>query len=156
MKIVFTGGGTGGHFYPIIAVAEEINNIVRERKLLAPQLYYLAPKKYDARALYENNINFRKSPAGKKRRYFSIWNFFDMFKTIFGVIKTTFQLFAIYPDVVFSKGGYASFPTLFAAKLLRIPVIIHESDAVPGKVSLWSGKFAIKIAVSYPEAGFIF
>ena len=152
MKIVFTGGGTGGHFYPIIAVAEEINNIAKEQKLLTPQLYYIAPEKYDARALYENGITFKKSPAGKIRRYFSIWNLIDKFKTIIGVIKATFQLFAIYPDVVFSKGGYASFPTVFAAKVLRIPVIIHESDAVPGRVNKWSGKFAEKIAVSYPEA----
>lgn len=62
MKIVFTGGGTGGHFYPIIAVAEEINNIAKEQKLLTPQLYYIAPEKYDARALYENNITFKKVP----------------------------------------------------------------------------------------------
>jgi UDP-N-acetylglucosamine--N-acetylmuramyl-(pentapeptide) pyrophosphoryl-undecaprenol N-acetylglucosamine transferase len=152
MKIVFTGGGTGGHFYPIIAVAEEINNVAKERKLLTPQLYYLAPEKYDARALYENNIIFKKSPAGKIRRYFSIWNLIDKFKTGIGVIKATLQLFIIYPDVVFSKGGYASFPTVFAAKILRIPVIIHESDAVPGRVNKWAGKFAQKIAVSYPEA----
>ena len=152
MKIVFTGGGTGGHFYPIIAVAEEIKNIVKEQKLLEPKLYYIAPSPYDPRALYENNILFKKSPAGKMRRYFSFWNFFDLFKTGFGIIKSTLQIFTIYPDVVFSKGGYASFPTVFAAKILRIPVIIHESDAVPGKANLWAGKFAQKIAVSYPEA----
>ena len=152
MKIVFTGGGTGGHFYPIIAVAEEINNIAKEQKLLTPQLYYIAPEKYDARALYENNITFKKSSAGKVRRYFSLWNFIDKFKTGIGVIKATIQLFTIYPDVVFSKGGYASFPTVFATKILRIPLIIHESDAVPGRVNLWAGKFAVKIAVSYPEA----
>ena len=156
MKIVFTGGGTGGHFYPIIAVAEEINNIAKEQKLLTPQLYYIAPEKYDARALYENNIIFKKSPAGKVRRYFSLWNFIDKFKTGIGVIKATLQLFTIYPDVVFSKGGYASFPTVLAAKLLRIPVIIHESDSVPGKVNKWAGKFARKIAVSYPEVAAYF
>jgi UDP-N-acetylglucosamine--N-acetylmuramyl-(pentapeptide) pyrophosphoryl-undecaprenol N-acetylglucosamine transferase len=58
--------------------------------------------------------------------------------------------------VVFSKGGYASFPTVLAAKLFRIPVIIHESDANPGRANLWAGKFARKIAVSYPEAAFFF
>ena len=152
MKIVFTGGGTGGHFYPIIAVVEEIRAIVKENKLLEPKLYYMAPNEFDARALYENNIKFKKSPAGKVRRYFSILNFFDIFKTGIGIIKTIFQIFMIYPDVVFSKGGYASFPTVFAAKFFRIPVIIHESDAAPGKANLWAGKFAKKIAVSFPEA----
>lgn len=152
MKIVFTGGGTGGHFYPIIAVAQEIRNIVKEQKLLEPKLYYIAPKPFDKRALYENDIKFKQSPAGKMRRYFSIWNFIDFFKTAMGVIKTIFQIFTIYPDVVFSKGGYASFPTVLAAKLFRIPVMVHESDAVPGRANLWAGKFARKIAVSFPEA----
>jgi UDP-N-acetylglucosamine--N-acetylmuramyl-(pentapeptide) pyrophosphoryl-undecaprenol N-acetylglucosamine transferase len=61
------------------------------------------------------------------------------------------KVFSIYPDVIFSKGAYASFPVLMAAKLLRIPVMIHESDSVPGKTNLWAGKFAKKIAVSYPD-----
>ncbi len=62
------------------------------------------------------------------------------------------KVFNLYPDVIFSKGGYASFPVLFAGRLLKIPVVIHESDSVPGKTNLWAGKFAKKIAVSYPEA----
>ncbi len=61
-------------------------------------------------------------------------------------------MYQIYPDVVFGKGGYGSFPALFAARLLRIPVIIHESDSHPGRVNRWAGKFAKKIAVAYPEA----
>jgi len=63
-----------------------------------------------------------------------------------------YKLFSIYPDVVFGKGGYASFPTILAAKILRIPVVIHESDSSPGRVNLWAGKFAKKIAISFPEA----
>ena len=90
--------------------------------------------------------------AGKRRTYFSIQNFIDPFKTIFGCILAVFKLFALYPDVVFGKGGYASFPTVFAAKLLRIPVVIHESDIVPGKVNRWIGSYAEKVAISYPEA----
>ncbi len=58
--------------------------------------------------------------------------------------------------MVFGKGGYASFPTLLAAKIFRIPVVIHESDAEPGRVNRWAGKFAQKIAVSYPEAAQFF
>lgn len=152
MRIVVTGGGSGGHFYPIIAVAEAINRIAEERKLLRPELYYIGPEPYDERALYENGITFKPSPAGKVRRYFSLLNVFDFFKTAVGIIKATYQLFSIYPDVVFSKGGYASFPTLVAARLLRIPVVIHESDAVPGRVNAWAGSFARRIAISYPEA----
>jgi len=156
MKILFTGGGTGGHFYPIIAVAEAINDAVRERKLLEPQLYYAAPEPYDREMLIAQNITFVPTAAGKIRNYTSVLNFFDYFKTGWGIFISVLRIFFIYPDIVFGKGGYAAFPTLFAARLFRIPVVIHESDAVPGRVNRWAGKFAEKIAVSYPEAAEFF
>ncbi len=152
MKILFTGGGSGGHFYPIIAVAQEINRLSKENRLLSPQLYFMSPQPYNAGALFDNNIIYKKNSAGKVRRYFSVFNFFDIFKTIWGVLQSLLDVFLIYPDVVFSKGGYASFPAVFAARILRIPIVIHESDTVPGKVNKWSGKFAKRVAVSYPEA----
>lgn len=152
MKIVLTGGGTGGHFYPLIAVAQAINDLVIEKKLVEAKLYYLAPEPYDSHLLFENQIEYRQISAGKWRRYFSLQNFFDSFKIVRGILSALWQLYLIFPDVVFSKGGYGSFPTLLAAKVLRIPVVIHESDSLPGRVSLWSAKFAERIAVSYPEA----
>ncbi|HEY0907982.1 MAG TPA: UDP-N-acetylglucosamine--N-acetylmuramyl-(pentapeptide) pyrophosphoryl-undecaprenol N-acetylglucosamine transferase [Candidatus Paceibacterota bacterium] len=156
MKILLTGGGTGGHFYPIIAVAESIRKISKEDKLLDPELFYMAPAKYDEAALFENGIQFEQSYAGKMRRYFSLLNFTDMFKTAFGLVNAVISVWRIYPDVVFSKGGYVAFPVLFAARLLRIPVVIHESDSHPGRVSLWSAKFAERIAISYKEAASYF
>ncbi|HRH25930.1 MAG TPA: UDP-N-acetylglucosamine--N-acetylmuramyl-(pentapeptide) pyrophosphoryl-undecaprenol N-acetylglucosamine transferase [Candidatus Paceibacterota bacterium] len=152
MKIVLTGGGTGGHFYPLIAVAEEVQRIAKEKKLLTPQLYFMSPHPYDEGILYEHGIRFIKIPGGKVRQYFSIRNFFDVFVTAYGVIKALWDMLVLYPDAVFSKGGYGSFPTLIAARFYRIPIIVHESDTVPGKVNLWSGKIAYRIAVSYPEA----
>lgn len=156
MKIVFTGGGTGGHFYPIIAIAESVQKLSKENKLVPPQMYFFSPSPYNQGLLYDHNITFKKTSAGKMRRYFSIKNFFDLFKTFFGIIGTTLDLFDVYPDVVFGKGGYASFPTLVAARILRIPVIIHESDSAPGRVNKWAGKFATRIAVSYKEASTYF
>ncbi len=156
MKILFTGGGSGGHFYPIIAIVEALHERVKERKIISPQLYYMAPSQYNARALFDNEIEFVSVSAGKIRRYFSLLNITDAFKTAFGCLSALSSLFRIYPDVVFGKGGYASFPTLFAAKILRIPVIIHESDSKPGRVNVWAAKFARKIAISYPDAAIYF
>lgn len=152
MKILLTGGGTGGHFYPIISVAQEIQKVCKERRLIQPTLFYISDSPFDAPMLYDNDIIFKKNSAGKKRMYKSVSNFFDLFKTGFGILSALWKVFVIYPDVVFSKGGYAGFPVLVAAKILRIPVVIHESDTVPGRVNQFSGKFAKKIAVSYSEA----
>lgn len=152
MKIVFTGGGTGGHFYPIIAVAQKTNQILTEEKILGAKLYYISTEPYDRQALFENNLIFEEISTGKLRMYFSFQNFIDIFKTVFGIIGGLFKIFSIYPDVIFSKGGYGAFPTVFAARILRIPLIIHESDAAPGRVNLWASKFAHKIAISFPES----
>src|SRR3989338_3731311 len=153
MKIVFTGGGTGGHFYPIIAVAQKVNEIIDREKIIGAKLYYVSDNPYDKEMLFENGILYEEVYAGKMRTYFSLKNFSDIFKTFFGVINALFKMFSIYPDVVFGKGGYASFPAIFSARILRIPVIIHESDSAPGRVNKWAGRFAKKIAISFAEAG---
>jgi UDP-N-acetylglucosamine--N-acetylmuramyl-(pentapeptide) pyrophosphoryl-undecaprenol N-acetylglucosamine transferase len=152
MKIIFTGGGSGGHFYPIIAIAESIQKIAKEKKLMSPEMFFCAPSPYNQGLLYDHNIQFKKITAGKMRRYFSILNFTDFFKTIWGSLGALLDVFDIYPDVVFSKGGYGSFPVVLAARLLRIPVFVHESDCAPGRANKWAGKFANHIAVSYKEA----
>src|SRR3990167_964536 len=79
-------------------------------------------------------------------------NFLDIFKTLFGMVNAIFKMFSIYPDVVFGKGGFASFPAIFAARLFRIPVLIHESDSAPGRVNKWAGRFAKRVAVSWKDA----
>jgi UDP-N-acetylglucosamine--N-acetylmuramyl-(pentapeptide) pyrophosphoryl-undecaprenol N-acetylglucosamine transferase len=152
MTIAFTGGGTGGHFYPIIAIVEALQDIVREEHLIAPKLYYLAPSALDEKALFDNGITYIHIPAGKIRRYFSFRNITDSFITIVGTLLAIGTLFRLYPDVVVSKGGYGSVPALLAARLLRIPVIIHESDARPGRANLFAARFAKKIAISFEGA----
>jgi len=152
MKIVFTGGGTGGHFYPIIAVVQKVNQIIDQEHIIGAQLYYFSNDPYDKEILRENRLLYEEIKSGKMRTYFSFKNFSDIFKTFFGVLNSIFKMFTIYPDVVFGKGGYASFPTIFAARILGIPVVIHESDSAPGRVNKWAGHFAKKVAVSFPEA----
>jgi UDP-N-acetylglucosamine--N-acetylmuramyl-(pentapeptide) pyrophosphoryl-undecaprenol N-acetylglucosamine transferase len=152
MKILLTGGGTGGHFYPLIAIAEKLIEVADNQKIINLKLYYMSDSPYDKRMLFENKITFVQIPAGKMRTYFSIRNFFDMFKTATGAFFGLLSMFFIYPDVVISKGGYAAFPAVLAAKLLRIPVIVHESDSFPGRLNIWTAKFAWKVAISWPEA----
>src|SRR3989338_6468319 len=156
MKIAFTGGGTGGHFYPIIAVAQKVNKILDDEKIVGTKLYYISDSPYDKEMLFENGLIYEEVNTGKIRTYFSIKNFFDIFRVFFGAINGLFKMFTIYPDVVFGKGGYASFPAILAARILRIPVIIHESDSAPGRVNKWAGRFAKKIAVSFMESAVYF
>lgn len=152
MKVVFAGGGSGGHFYPIIAVAEALKTIVDERKLVAPTLYYFAPEPFDADSLFSHGIAYVNVPAGKMRRYASITNLTDLFVTGWGFVTALMLLLRVYPDVVFSKGSYASVPVVLAAKLLRIPIIIHESDAKPGRANLLASRFAYRIAIAFDSA----
>lgn len=152
MKIVLTGGGTGGHFYPLIAVAERIHEYAAERKLIEPEFIHLGPEPFDHAALTEQDITHLYAPAGKMRRHAHGIAILDFLKTGIGIIRAIFELFSLYPDVIFSTGGFAAFPTLVAARLLNIPVVIYDADAEPGMVSLWSSKFARWIAVAHPDA----
>ncbi|MFZ3020066.1 MAG: undecaprenyldiphospho-muramoylpentapeptide beta-N-acetylglucosaminyltransferase [Minisyncoccia bacterium] len=152
MRIVLTGGGTGGHFYPVIAIAQAIRGITKRLKLISIELFYMSSNPYNEGVLFEQDINFIPVPAGKMRKYFSLLNITDTFKTGFGILKALFKIYSLFPDAVFGKGGYASVPALFAARVLGIPVMIHESDSVPGRANMWAGKFAKRIAVSYEEA----
>jgi UDP-N-acetylglucosamine--N-acetylmuramyl-(pentapeptide) pyrophosphoryl-undecaprenol N-acetylglucosamine transferase len=151
MKIVITGAG-GGHFYPLIAVTERVRKQAFIQKILQPEVYFFSDKSYDDEALFIAGVKFIEIPAGKLRVYPSLETITDFFKTVYGCFVALFKLYSVYPDVVFAKGGYASFPTLLAARLLSIPVIVHESDTVPGRTTVWAGKFATRVALSYQEA----
>ncbi len=139
MRILFTGGGTGGHVFPIIAIKEALTADCEAR--------YLGPDGFAKENL--GNIKAKFIMAGKLHRYFSPMIIIEIFKSFIGIIQSLFNLFIWIPDVVFSKGGYGSCPVLIAARLYRIPVIIHDSDAIPGLVTKKSAKFAKKIILSF-------
>ncbi|WP_288516094.1 undecaprenyldiphospho-muramoylpentapeptide beta-N-acetylglucosaminyltransferase [uncultured Treponema sp.] len=153
MKIVFAGGGTGGHIYPGLAVADELKKIA-EKNNLKIKIYWFGNSSGMDRTLVEKSGSadmFCAIPSGKLRRYFSIKNFFDVFKIIAGIVVSFFRLLFIRPAVVFSKGGFVSVPPCFAARVLRIPVFTHECDFTPGLATKINSRFASKILVSYPE-----
>ena len=93
MKILFTGGGSGGHFYPIIAIAQKVNELIQKEKILDAKLYFMSDSPYNKAVLYENELIFVFASAGKVRRYFSILNIIDIFKTIAGVIKAFLSMY---------------------------------------------------------------
>ena len=153
IKIVFAGGGTGGHIYPGLAVADELKKIA-EKNNLKIKIYWFGNSSGMDRTLVEKSGSadrFCAIPSGKLRRYFSIKNFFDVFKIIAGIVVSFFRLLFIRPAVVFSKGGFVSVPPCFAARVLRIPVFTHECDFTPGLATKINSSFASKILVSYPE-----
>lgn len=148
MRIVLTGGGTGGHLVPLVTVAKEIRGSAMETEFL-----YLGPKgEMEMKLMSEAGISVKNIMVGKMRRYFAFLNFIDFFKIIIGIFQSLFGLLVFMPDAIFSKGGYASFPVVLAGWLYRIPILIHESDSAPGLANIMLGKMAKRIAVSYPEA----
>lgn len=143
-KILLVGGGSGGHFYPLIAIAEHI--LQHPEK---PTLYYAGPTPYEKNTLDALGIRYIHVSAGKRRKYASLQNFFDLFKTMFGVCVALVKLYIIYPDVIVSKGSYTSVPIVIAGVFLRIPIIIHESDAKIGSANNFALRFARVVCITF-------
>ncbi len=153
IHVLLTGGGSGGHAFPLIAVARALRAQYGEADT---RLYYIGPKSpmmERERALFEaEGIEVTFVLAGKVRRYTSSQNFIDPFRTLWGIIQSLYFVLRIMPNVVFAKGGYGAVPVVIAAWLYRIPIMIHESDAVPGVANRILGKFARRIGIAYPSA----
>ncbi|MBI4085926.1 MAG: UDP-N-acetylglucosamine--N-acetylmuramyl-(pentapeptide) pyrophosphoryl-undecaprenol N-acetylglucosamine transferase [Candidatus Liptonbacteria bacterium] len=151
LRIVLTGGGSGGHVYPLLAVAEKLEKTAIEKKIYA-ELRYFGPADNYKNVIENAGVKCSPIISGKLRRYFSLLNILDIPKSFIGFFQALFKIFLFMPDAVFSKGGTGAFPVVFAAWFHRIPVIIHESDARPGLNNLLSARFAKRIAVSFEYA----
>ena len=163
MKILVVGGGSGGHVTPVVAVVREIWKVRPRAKI-----EFWTDKKYykNARRITVENgmdLRIRKVIAGKLRRYTNftfmmylqhfdvvLKNILDFFKNIVGFFQSFFRLVFNRPDVIFFKGGFVCLPVGMAAKLLRIPYVIHDSDAAPGLTNRLLAKRATKIATGMP------
>ena len=172
-----SGGGTGGHIIPNIALIEEL----RERYQAAGEAPQVgaradvgaragagAPPGGDATALEllyigsrngmeqkmieEIGVPFVSISCGKLRRYFSFRNIVDFFRVPVGVVQAVAVLMKFKPDVIFCKGGFVSFPVAVAGWILRKPVILHESDVSPGLANRLCSRFASTICVSFEES----
>ncbi len=150
MKILFTGGGTGGHVYPIVAIVREIRRLYTKKNL---EFYYVGPKnEFGLILLSQEDFIIKTIVSGKIRRYFSFKNMADiLFKIPFGIIQSIFILLINRPILVFSKGGPGSVAVTFAARLLFVPVFVHESDVAPGWSNQFASKWAKKVFVSFSK-----
>lgn len=152
MRIVLTGGVSGGHIIPLITVAKKIKEKNPETEFL-----FIGPRgELEERLMSAAQIPIKGIATGKMRRYFSWLNFIDVFRIPFGIVQALWILLWYMPDAIFSKGGSSSLPVVLVGWMYHIPVMIHESDANPGLANSMLGKFSMRVAVSYASAEIYF
>lgn len=145
MKICLTGGGTAGHVMPHLAIYPEL-------KLRGWQVFYIGSFNGIERSLAtKEGISYFGISTGKLRRYWSFENFRDVFLILSGIFEAFFILLREKPDLLFSKGGFVSVPVAYAAFVLRIPVISHESDVSPGLATRLIKPIATKMMYAFEQ-----
>lgn len=144
-RIILTGGGTAGHVTPNIALLPGLREAGYE-------ISYIGS--YDGiekKLIEEFNVPYYGISTGKLRRYLTKENLKEPFRVIKGYTEAKKLLKELKPDVIFSKGGFVSVPVVKAAKSLKIPTIIHESDMTPGLANKISIPSAWKVCCNFPE-----
>lgn len=143
-RIVLTGGGSAGHVTPNLALLPEL-------KKLGWDIHYIGTYNGIEYDLMADLVPYHSISAGKLRRYFDLQNFTDPFRVMKGMVQSLAILAKLRPKIIFSKGGFVSLPVAVAAKALRIPVILHESDITPGLANKLSLPFSSHLCVTFPE-----
>ena len=166
MRILSVGGGSGGHVTPVVAVVKKLHQINPESDLRVwcDRRYY--KQTHD---MISNIARVDVIASGKLRRYANLTimqhikyhlfrthlrNFFDLFKFTYGILQSIFKLIIWRPDVIFLKGGFVCLPVGLAAHLLQIPMVIHDSDTVPGLTNRILSKYATKIGTGAPTENY--
>ncbi len=141
--IVFTGGGTAGHVMPSLPVMARFVDagwrVHYVGSSTGPEATLVADRGYD----------FHGIAAGKLRRYLSFENVIDVFRILRGIAQSFALLGRLRPAVVFSKGGFVTFPVVFAAWLRRVPVVAHESDLTPGLANRLALPFVTALCTNF-------
>jgi len=145
--VIFTGGGTAGHVNPALEV------IAHLRKEPSIKANWIGSKRGIERSIVTTEeIPYYAIPCGKLRRNVSLRNIRDIFLVIAGIVAAYVRLCRISPTLIFSKGGYVTVPVVIAAALLRIPVISHESDLVPGLATKINSRFSCLLCLAYAQS----
>ena len=147
MRVLLAGGGSGGSATPILAVASEL----RARQPDIDLLYIATEDGPEAALAAEEGIRYVGIATGKLRRYWDTQNITDLGRIALGVGQSLGHVRRFRPDVACGAGGFASVPPLAAAGLLRVPVLVHQQDAVPGLANKLLIPFAKQITVALPD-----
>lgn len=145
-RIVLTGGGSAGHVSPHLSLIPRLLDAGYE-------IHYIGRSsgiEYDLIRPIQG-VTYHSVSSGKLRRYFSVTNFTDVFRVVWGTAQAFGLIRQLKPDVCFSKGGFVSIPVVIAAHFRRVPTVCHESDLTPGLANRISARFADYVATTFPE-----
>jgi UDP-N-acetylglucosamine--N-acetylmuramyl-(pentapeptide) pyrophosphoryl-undecaprenol N-acetylglucosamine transferase len=148
MKIVVSGGGTGGHIYPALALIRTI----KEKHPETEFLYIGTEKGLESKLVTRENIPFEAIEITGFKRTISTENVKTIMRFITGTQKSKKILKAFNADVVIGTGGYVCGPVVYAASKLKIPTLIHEQNSVPGLTNKFLSRFVDKVATCFDVA----
>ncbi len=146
-RVIISGGGTGGHIFPAIAIADAL----KEANPLIEILFVGANGKMEMEKVPAAGYKIEGLNIVGLQRKLSLKNIVLPFKILGAVSKAGSILKRFKPQVVIGVGGYASAAVVYAAGRKKIPVLIHEANSIPGKTNKWLAKYANVVCVSYPE-----
>lgn len=152
MRIVVSGGGTGGHIYPALALIREIQKNEKDCSFL----YIGTEKGLESTLVRRENIPFKAIEITGFKRKISFENVKTVIRFLKGVSESKKMLKEFKADVVIGTGGYVCGPVVYAAAKLGIPTIIHEQNSVPGLTNKFLSRYASKVAVCFHEAASFF
>ncbi len=147
LRIVIAGGGTLGHVMPALDVVREIRKQVSTAEFLWIGSYNGMEKEIVSR----ENIPFVSVQTGKLRRYWSLKNLTDMANIPVGIFQAGRAIAKFKPQVIFGKGGSISVPSVVAGWMQNVPIVIHESDFIPGIANRKMAFYATRIALTFPD-----
>lgn len=152
MRVVVSGGGTGGHIYPALALIEQL----QKRGLLDAVLYVGTEKGLEARIVPTAGIPFETLALQGFKRKLSLDNFKTLQLFLASQKKARRILKDFKPDVVIGTGGYVSAGVLYAASRLHIPTVVHEQNSVAGVTNKFLSRFVDKVAITFDEVASAF
>ena len=155
MKILFTGGDSGGHVFPLVSVLKEMQKFLKDfnAKGMDLEFYYIGSNDFTLEYIKDQNINLYPLSMNrwkKSKNFFQ--NVLGIFVNFVSFVKAYIKMLLVMPDAIFAKGSFASVMVLVIGIVFRIPIFVHESDAVPGFVNQIFGKFAKIVFISFENS----